>query len=103
MILAEQKQGNQLILTLILQIQGRINVDLLPLTSDDHPRPLGAIDRMEEFHVMRRKDSSSSAASSAHAVERLLGYSPGQPGPIMKVKITFFIFLNFFYLDPRED
>jgi hypothetical protein len=38
---------------------------------------------MGEF--TRRKDSSSSVASSAQqAVERLLGYSPGQPGPIMK-------------------
>jgi hypothetical protein len=46
-----------------------------------HPHGV-AIDRIGEFH-RRRKDSSSSG--SAQAVERLLGYSPGQPGPIMKV------------------
>ncbi|KAL3114470.1 hypothetical protein niasHT_019974 [Heterodera trifolii] len=66
--------------------KGRINVDLLPLVPDDHSRPSGAVDRMELF---RRKDSSgspSTATSSARDVEKLLGYSPGQPGPIMKIR-----------------
>uniref|UniRef100_A0A914HD60 GAR domain-containing protein n=1 Tax=Globodera rostochiensis TaxID=31243 RepID=A0A914HD60_GLORO len=67
--------------------KGRINVDLLRLVPDDHLRPSGAVDRMEMF--TRRKNSSGgspSTTSSAREVEKLLGYSPGQPGPIMKVR-----------------
>ncbi|KAI3410026.1 hypothetical protein GPALN_006390 [Globodera pallida] len=67
--------------------KGRINVDLLRLVPDDHLRPSGAVDRMEMF--TRRKNSSGgspSTTSSAREVEKLLGYSPGQPGPIMKIR-----------------
>ncbi|CAK5053377.1 unnamed protein product [Meloidogyne enterolobii] len=71
--------------------KGRINVDLLPLTSDYHLRPIGAIDAIGEFH---RKESTSSNSgigpiaqpSSSNVIERVLGYSPGQPGPIMKIR-----------------
>lgn len=34
--------------------KGRINVDLLPLVPDQHSRPIGAIDRMEEFATRRK-------------------------------------------------
>uniref|UniRef100_A0A915N437 GAR domain-containing protein n=1 Tax=Meloidogyne javanica TaxID=6303 RepID=A0A915N437_MELJA len=71
--------------------KGRINVDLLPLTSDYHLRPIGAIDAIGEFHRKESTSSNSGIApiaqpSSSNVIERVLGYSPGQPGPIMKIR-----------------
>lgn len=49
----------------------------------DDVRPAGAYDHMEAFINRRR-----SPAHSDQSEDPLLGFSPGQPGPVMKVRFV---------------